>query len=263
MPIGIFDSGIGGLTVLKEIKRLLPDEDIVYFGDTARVPYGIKSRDTVIKFSMQNANFLLSLNVKMIIAACNTSSSCSLQALKKRFPIPVIGVIEPGVKEAAAKTKNMRLGVIGTRATVSSGAYQQAIKKANPHIFVKAVSCPLFVPLAEEGWLDDEITHMVASRYLKTLKEEGIDTIILGCTHYPLLEGVIRRVLGSGVNVVDSATQTAKSVKRTLIDNSLQSSRKKAGSYKFFVSDEERRFKEVGSKFLGSRIEGVKRVSVD
>jgi glutamate racemase len=261
-PLGVFDSGIGGLTVLKALKKVLPKEDIVYFGDTARVPYGTKSRDTVVKFSIQNADFLIHLNVKMIIVACNTSSSYSLSALKRRYDVPVVGVIEPGAKEAATTTRNMKLGVIGTRATVMSGAYQDAIKKIDSRIYVKAISCPLFVPLAEEGWLKNKITSLVADSYLRTFTKDKIDTIILGCTHYPLLKGSISKVLGKGVHVVDSATQTARVVKQILFENGVQSARKRNGRYRFFVSDEEKLFKKVGSRFLGSRIKDVKRVDV-
>ena len=261
-PLGVFDSGIGGLTVLKELKKILPGEDIVYFGDTARVPYGTKSKETVTRFSIQNADFLIKLGVKMIVVACNTSSSYSLEVLKRRFSIPVIGVIEPGAIEAVNSTKNMRIGVIGTRATVSSGAYKDAIKRIEKGISVKSMSCPLFVPLAEEGWFNNDITAMVASYYLKGLKREKIDTIILGCTHYPLLKRVVSNFFGPRVFIVDSAVQTSRMVKETLLNNDIASKKKSGGVYRFYVSDEPGLFKKVGSKFLGSKITFVKKVNI-
>lgn len=261
-PIGIFDSGLGGLTVFKEIKKLLPAEDIVYFGDTARVPYGTKSRQTVIKFSVQNADFLVSLNVKMIIVACNTSSSFSLPVLKKRYKIPVIGVIEPGARKAAGVTKKMKVGVIGTKATVSSNVYEKEIKKINPKIKIISASCPLFVPLVEEGWLKEDVTKKIARQYLNSLKKENIDTIVLGCTHYPLLKSTIRGVLGGDVRLIDSATQTAMAVKKIINEKNIYNQRKGRGKYRFYVSDEPELFRKVGSGFLGSRIACIKKVDV-
>jgi len=260
--IGIFDSGLGGLTVLKEIKKILPREDIVYFGDTARVPYGTKSKETVIKFSAQNAGFLTGLNVKMIVVACNTSSSFSLPALKRRYDIPVIGVIEPGAREAARATRKMKVGVIGTRATVSSGVYEREIKRINPEIRVTSEACPLFVPFAEEGWLKDDITKRVAGRYLAPFKKRNIDAIVLGCTHYPLLKPAIRGALGKDVALIDSAAQTAKAVKRALEERGMRTSKNGMGKCRFYVSDEPGLFKKIGSRFLGSRIDGVKKVDV-
>jgi len=260
-PIGIFDSGIGGLTVFKEIKKALPGEDIVYFGDTARVPYGTKSKDTVIKFSVQNADFLVSLNVKMIVVACNTSSSYSLPVLKKRYDIPVIGVIKPGAKEAASITKKLKVGVIGTKATISSSIYNKEIKRINPDIDVVTASCPLFVPLVEEGWLRTDVTGITARKYLDPIRKKGIDAIVLGCTHYPLLKPVIRQIFGADVMIIDSAMQTAKAVKDILCENGINN-QGGSGDYRFYVSDEPELFKGIGSKFLGSRIASVKRVEV-
>jgi glutamate racemase len=261
-PIGIFDSGIGGLTVFKEIKKLLPGEDVIYLGDTARVPYGTKSKDTVVKFSIQNANFLVRLNVKLIVAACNTSSSYSLPILKRRYNIPVLGVIEPGAKAAASVTRNLRVGIIGTKATISSGVYKKELKKLNPKIDVTSESCPLFVPLVEEGWLKEDVTKMVAKRYLSPLKKKNIDVIVLGCTHYPLLKPVIRDVFGKGVTLVDSATQTAKVVKEVIYRKKIYNRKKGKGKYRFYVTDEPGLFKKVGSRFLGNSIDNIKKVEL-
>lgn len=260
-PIGIFDSGIGGLTVFKEVKRVLPKEDIVYFGDTARVPYGTKSKDTVIRFSVQNADFLVGANVKMIVIACNTSSSYSIPVLRQRYDIPVLGVIEPGAKEAAAATRKMKIGVIGTRATIASGSYEKEIKRINPEIDIFTAKCPLFVPLVEEGWLKEDVTKIVAKKYLEPLKRKKIDTIVLGCTHYPMLKPVIREVLGKGVTIIDSAVETAKAVRGILEEKKIN---KKQGRprYRFYVSDEPELFKRIGSSFLGERIRNVKQVEV-
>lgn len=261
-PIGIFDSGLGGLTVFKEIKKLLPNEDIVYFGDTARVPYGAKSKETVVKFSVQNANFLAGLNVKMIVVACNTSSSFSLPALRRRCDVPVIGVIEPGAQKAASVTRRMKVGVIGTKATISSGVYEKRIKEIDPEIDVTSVSCPLFVPLVEEGWLKENVTEEIARRYLRPFKGKKIDAIVLGCTHYPLLKSAIRKVLGRGVRLIDSATQTARAVEKITRNKNIDNQRKTKGSYRFYVSDEPELFKKIGSRFLGGKIANIKKVDI-
>lgn len=259
-PIGVFDSGIGGLTVVKEIMRYLPYEDIVYFGDTARVPYGTKSPNTVIKFSIENALFLLRFNVKLIVVACNTSSSYSLPILKNNFKVPVMGVINPGAEEATKITRCGRIGVIGTFATIQSAAYEKEIKKINSDLKVFSQACPLFVPLAEEGWLNDKVTYEIAKRYLKPLKDKGIDTLILGCTHYPLLKEVIKGVTGKGVALIDSAKQIACHAKEVLIWKGELSKRKKAGRYRFYVSDEPKKFAKSGERFLGQKIGFVKKV---
>lgn len=261
-PIGIFDSGIGGLTVFKEIKRLLPREDIIYFGDTARVPYGAKSKDTVIKFSIQNADFLIGIGIKMIVVACNTSSGYSLPVLKRRYNIPVIGVIEPGAREAATVTQKMRIGVIGTKATVSSGAYEREIKKINPKIKVISASCPLFVPLVEEGWLEDDVTRIIAERYLRPFKRDDTDVIVLGCTHYPLLKPIIRNVLGRGISLIDSATETAEAVRQIVHEKKIYNGRAGNGKYRFYITDEPNLFKKIGSRFLGSPIKNIKKVEI-
>lgn len=259
-PIGIFDSGVGGLTVVSEIEKLLPKEGIVYFGDTARVPYGTKSKETVTKFSVENIEFLMEHDVKLVVVACNTASSLSLNFLKRCFRVPVIGVIEPGATSAASMTRNSRIGVIGTQATISSGAYEKAIRRISSKLSVYSQSCPLFVPLVEEGWLGGKVTLEVASVYLEPLKRRRIDTLILGCTHYPLLKDVIRKVMGGNVLLINSARSVAEETKAILGANGLLNSSKGNGRQQFFVSDEPGRFIKLGMKFLKRRIECVRRV---
>jgi glutamate racemase len=257
-PIGIFDSGIGGLTVVKEVIKELPNEDIVYFGDTARLPYGNKSAQTVIRFSLENARFLLKFGVKFIIVACNTSSSIALPTLRRRFRIPFLGVIRPAVKEAVQLSSKGRIGIIGTRATVASSCYRREIKRINPRVKSFLQACPLFVPLAEEGWMNDEVTLKVARTYLTPILKKDIDTLILGCTHYPLLKGVIRKVVGEQINFVDSAKETAREAKRMLVRNKLCTTRKsQAAECKFYVSDEPAVFRKVGRSFLGKTIKSA------
>lgn len=249
--IGIFDSGIGGLTVLRELVGVLPREHTIYLGDTARVPYGIRSAETVTRYCFENTSFLLSQEIKMLVVACNTASAVSLDAVKREFPLPVIGVLEPGARAAATATRNRKVGVIGTEATIASGAYEKAIKRIDPSIEVLSLACPLFVPLVEEGWYDNEVADLVAARYLGVLNERGIDTLVLGCTHYPLLKGVIGRVLGNGITLIDSATETAREVADVL--DKLNWMRTDAGPpvRKFFVTDTPARFEKIGSTFLG------------
>ena len=258
-PIGIFDSGVGGLTVAEKIREMLPGEDLIYFGDTARVPYGTKSRETVTKFSVENIEFLMEHNVKLVIVACNTASSLSLDFLKRCFRVPIIGVIEPGAREAISATRNNRIGVIGTHATVSSGAYEKAIRKISPRYSVFTQACPLFVPLVEEGWEDKDVTRTVTQAYLKPLKEKGIDTLIMGCTHYPILREVLRKVVGKDVVLIDSAREVAKEAKNILDASGLLNTSKSKGRDKFFVSDEPNRFIKIGEKFLKRRIKCAKR----
>lgn len=258
-PIGIFDSGVGGLTVVGKIREILPNENLVYFGDTARVPYGTKSKETVTKFSVENVEFLMEYNVKMVVVACNTASSLSLDFLKRCFRVPVIGVIEPGAREAVSATRNNRIGVIGTNATVSSGAYEKAVKKISPRYSVFTQACPLFVPLVEEGWADKDVTKTVTQIYLKPLKEKRIDTLIMGCTHYPILKDILKKVMGSGVVLVDSAKEIAKEARDILDANGLLNASKKCGEQRFFVSDEPNRFVRIGDKFLKRHIKCVKR----
>ena len=258
-PIGIFDSGVGGLTVFSEVEKALPREEIVYFGDTARVPYGTKSKETVTRFSVENVEFLMRHDVKLVVVACNTASSLCLDFLKRCFRVPIIGVIEPGAKCAADATRTAIVGVVGTNATVSSGAYEKAIKRLNGRISVFSQACPLFVPLVEEGWTDNKVCRDAASVYLGPLKAKGIDTLILGCTHYPLLKDVIGRVMGKGVMLVDSAREVAKEAGLILDASGLRNGSAGKKRHKFFVSDEPKRFVKLGGRFLRQRIECVKK----
>ncbi|RKY79516.1 glutamate racemase [candidate division KSB1 bacterium] len=262
-PIGVFDSGIGGLTVVHELFNHLPNESIVYFGDTARVPYGSKSPDVVKKFGLQDILFLLGKNVKLVIAACHTVSSIALDELNQIFHLPILGVVEPGVKAAAKATKNGKIGVIGTRGTVSSRAYETKLAKISADIQVFPQACPLFVPLAEEGWLDNEITRSIARIYLDPLKEKGIDTLILGCTHYPLLKKIIAEVLGPDVTIIDSAEETAKLVARRLSLLNLEREENGSVQHKFFVSDIPHQFREIGERFLGTDLGNVTRIDIE
>lgn len=260
-PIGVFDSGVGGLTVVGQIQNILPQEDIVYFGDTARVPYGTKSKETITRFSVENVEFLMTHDVKLVVVACNTASSLSLEFLKRCFKVPIIGVIEPGAKCAVSSTRNRRIGVIGTNATVSSGAYEKAIKKISPGNTVFTQSCPLFVPLVEEGWGEKKVAYDIAEIYLKVLKTKNIDTLILGCTHYPILRQVIKDVMGRSVLLIDSAKEVAKEARLVLDSCGLLNRRTKKGEHRFFVSDEPGRFIKIGERFLNKKIKCVKRAA--
>jgi len=258
-PIGIFDSGVGGLTVFSEVEKALPREEIIYFGDTARVPYGTKSKETVTRFSVENIEFLMKHNVKLILVACNTASSLSLAFLKRCFRVPIIGVIDPGAKNAVNITRNDRIGVIGTNATICSGAYEKAIKKISLKAAVYSQSCPLFVPLAEEGWTDERVTHDVAAIYLNSLKKKNIDTLILGCTHYPLLKNIISHVMGPKVSLVDSAKEVAKEAGNILDVNGLLNETSGKKKHRFFVSDETGPFVKLGERFLKRKIISIRR----
>ena len=259
-PIGVFDSGVGGLTVARELIHQLPSETIIYFGDTARVPYGIKSKETVIRFSIENILFLLKHDVKLICVACNTVSSVALPVIKNHFKVPIIGVISPGVREAVYATQSKRVGVIGTKGTIRSRTYELEINHLDPEVKVTAVACPLFVPFVEEGWLSGDVVLSVARTYLKPLKEAKVDTVILGCTHYPLLKHVIRGVLGDDVTLIDSAKQVAIEVKKTLAQDGLLN-KGRLGKQKFFVSDNPEWFSNLAERFLGKAVKGVKKVS--
>ena len=261
--IGIFDSGVGGLTVLKEIVRVLPQEDTIYLGDTARVPYGTKSPETVTRYSQQITSFLVSRDIKLLVVACNTASAFSLDALKERFPIPIVGVIEPGSRRAAAVTRTGKVGVIGTEGTIRSSAYAKAIKRMNPEIEVITRACPLFVPLAEEGWVDNEVARLTARIYLQGLKEEGVDTLVLGCTHYPLLKGIISEALGEEVTLVDSAEETARTVAEILRGSGVLRPSSEKGNHHYFVTDVPAGFIRVGNRFLGGRLGDVYQVNLE
>lgn len=254
-PIGIFDSGVGGLTVASRIMNQLPNEKIVYFGDTARVPYGSKSKETVTKFAKQDVRFLLSKNVKAVIIACNTVSSNSLEELKNTFSIPIFGVVIPGAEEAAKTTKNCKIGVIATSATVRSDAYRKEILKTNPNAEVFSKACPLFVPLAEEGWADEEITRLTAEKYISELLQKGIDTIVMGCTHYPLLRNCIKKVVGSEITLVDPAYDTSIVVKQYLEQNSLLRETSNEPEHEFYVSDKTETFGKICSEALHKNFE--------
>lgn len=263
----MFDSGVGGLTVLRELIRFLPGEDFIYFGDTARVPYGGRSPETVIRYSREDARFLQDQGVKMVVVACNTSSAIALPALADNFPLPIIGVVEPGARAAARATRIGRIGVIGTEATIRSQAYDKVIRSLNPEVRVRSVACPLFVPLVEEGWVRDTIVRSIVQRYLarfntKLLNSTGIDVLLLGCTHYPLLKGVIRDVMRKKVRLIDSAVETARGVRQLLRETDLARKRVSGGKIKFFSSDDPDKFQRLGQKFLGRSITRVKRVQV-
>ena len=262
-PIGVFDSGIGGLTVVKRLSSVLPRENIVYFGDTARVPYGSKSNATVIDYSIQNSTFLLHKNVKAIVVACNTASSIAIPELKKNFNIPIIGVILPGADLASKETKNYRIGVIGTRATISNAAYSKAIKEINNKIEVFEKACPLFVPIAEEGWTHHQATYDIAEEYLKELRVKEIDTLVLGCTHYPILADVIQEVIGKNVKLIDSGVATADVVRNEINRIGFETNSAVTGNLDLFVSDIPTTFKQVAELFLGKRINDVIKVDIE
>lgn len=256
-PIGVFDSGVGGLTVAREIMRELPDESIVYFGDTARVPYGSKSRETVTTFSKQIIRFLKTKDVKAIVIACNTASAFALHEVAKDADIPIIGVIEPGARTANNVTENGRVGIIATEGTVRSGTYEKVLKKINPNLKVFLKACPLFVPLVENGFIcrDDQIVRLVIRRYLSELKETGVDTLILGCTHYPLLRDAIADFMGDGVTLVDSGYETAIYCSKILRENNLLNTDGVHQTPEFYVSDTPDGFKSVAGLFLGRNME--------
>jgi glutamate racemase len=262
-PIGVFDSGIGGLTVLREIFEKLPAENTIYLGDTARVPYGIRSPETVTRYSFENTRFLSSKDIKLLVIACNTASSVSLEAVRGGFPVPVVGVIGPGAKAAASATKNRRVGVIGTEATVRSGAYAETIKALDRRIEVFSMACPLFVPLVEEGWTEGRITEMVADKYLSEIIIKDIDTLVLGCTHYPLLKPVFSHLLGDQVRLIDSAIETADEISKTLGDRALLNMSSGPGIHEFYVTDAPGKFLAVGERFLGRRIEHIETVHIE
>lgn len=258
-PIGVFDSGLGGLTVVKELIRQLPNERIVYFGDTARVPYGTKSADTIIRYSREIVRALLEYKVKMVVVACNTASSLALDVIKKEFDVPIIGVIEPGAKKAAQVTRNKKIGIIATSSTVKSGKYAMKIVQLDGHITVTSQACPLFVPLVEEGWFEHQVTFQVARQYLKDMKKKNIDTLILGCTHYPLLKGVLRQVMGPKVQLVDSAKEVALQVKELLTKEKCLAARLGPGQHMFIVTDEPKQFQSLALRFLGEGVKNVRR----
>jgi glutamate racemase len=260
--IGIFDSGVGGLTVLKEIMAKLPRENMIYLGDTARVPYGIRSAETVTRYSFENTNFLLSQEIKLLVIACNTASAISLDEVKKEYPLPVIGVLEPGARAAVEATRTRKVGVIGTEATIGSGAYGKAIRRLAPDVEVRSLACPLFVSLAEEGWTDNDVAALVAEKYLSSLRDSGIDTLVLGCTHYPLLKSVITKAVGDSIRLIDSATETAKEVAAVLEKLKWAGNGQGQGLRKFYVTDSPSRFEKIGKRILGDDTLSAEQVRV-
>jgi glutamate racemase len=255
-PIGVFDSGLGGLTVAHAIMRQLPAESLIYFGDTARVPYGPKSPDTVRRYSHEIAGFLLDQGVKAIVVACNTATAHALPMLQDELDVPVIGVVEPGARAAVRATRSGRIGVIATTGTIKSGAYVRAIEAESPDAHVTALACPLFVPLVEEGWTQHEATHAIAREYLAPFMHGEVDTLVLGCTHYPLLKPLIGELIGRQVRLIDSAEETALDTRRMLAEHSLDAGAG-AGSYRFIASDDQQQFLTLGQRFFGDTIERV------
>jgi glutamate racemase len=261
-PIGVFDSGIGGLTVVRELLHQLPRESLIYFGDTARVPYGNKSPATVRRYAREILAFLVERGVKMVVVACNTASAHALEELRRISPVPVEGVIDPGARAAVAASRSGRIGVIGTAGTVASGAYERAIHAHAGAAAVVAQPCPLFVPLVEEGWLDHPATRLVAEAYLGELTAHDIDTLVLGCTHYPLLKPLLAEVLGPGIALIDSAEQTARAVSAELAHSTLHAPKTAQAHVHFVVSDAPDQFKRVGTRFLGERVTDIELVTL-
>lgn len=262
-PIGVFDSGVGGLTVVREIMRQLPGENVIYFGDTARVPYGSKSKETILKFSRQIVRFLMTKRVKAIVFACNTASALALEEMRSEIEIPVVGVVKPGARMAADMTKTKSVGVIGTDATIKSGIYTDYIRQLDPEITVIGKACPLFVPLVEEGLLEDRITDDMVDRYLSELKPYNVDALVLGCTHYPLLMNPIKRYMGQSVTLVNPAYETAKELKNILNKNQLLNQNVITPSYEFYVSDGEDKFKAFADDVLPINIRSVNVVDIE
>lgn len=263
-PIGIFDSGVGGLTVYRELKRRLPEERFLYLGDTARVPYGTKSAETIVKYSLQNGQFLTTLGVKLLVVACNTASSYAMEAMVETFDVPVVGVIPSGVRKALELSRNRKIGVIATESTVASESYQDMIRQLEPASEIWAKACPLFVPLVEDGWLDHPVTAEVSRIYLEEIKGRSIDTLILGCTHYPMLKKVISAVAGPGVNLVDSAEALAGEIRQILIALGLERKPDPAQppEDEFYVTDSVARFRKVAEIFLARSVEKVQTIDL-
>ncbi len=262
-PIAVFDSGIGGLTVLNEIMEQLPGEDIIYFGDTARIPYGTRSKETVIKYVKESFKFLMTKDIKAIVIACNTASALAMEEAKEDFDIPIIGVVDPGAAAAAACTKNNIIGVIGTEGTINSNSYQRKIRKQLPNAEIIGVSCPLFVQIVEEGWENSDVAYISAQKYLLELKEHNIDTLVLGCTHYPALRYTIGKVMGDKVKLVNPAYETAKLTKNILKEQGLLNEKLEDGIYNYYVSDDPEKFKRIGGHMIRKQIEIVEKVIID
>jgi len=257
-PIGVFDSGLGGLTVFKALARRMPGESLVYFGDTAHVPYGSKSPEAIARYSTAVARFLAGRGIKLLVVACNTSSAWALPAIRKAVKVPVIGVIEPGARAALAATRGGRVGVIGTEATVKSGAYPKAIRALSPKTKTASQACPLFVPLVEEGWWDGKVVDEVARKYTAPLRKAGVDSVILGCTHYPYLKKVLAKAMGPRVKLIDSAEETARETETLLSELRLRAPNGRLGHREFYASDAPERFARLGKRMLGSAVKRVK-----
>jgi glutamate racemase len=262
-PIGVFDSGVGGLTVVKEIMNQIPGETIIYFGDTARLPYGSKSKETIITYTRQIIRFLMGKDVKAIVIACNTASAFALETVKAEFDIPMLGVVKPGAKVAAETTKNGNIGVIGTEGTIRSGIYNEFLSQTNPQVKVYGKACPLFVPLVEEGLIDDSVTMEMARRYIGELLAYDIDTLVLGCTHYPLLRKTIRKIVGDHIEMVNPAYETAKSLKEVLVMEALENDNVLKTDHKFFVSDGAEKFKRFANSILPCEVVETKDVNIE
>lgn len=254
-PIGIFDSGVGGLTVFREVSRILPEEDLIYLGDTARLPYGSKSSEAILRFSLECANFLLLQNIKLLLVACHTASAHALEILQKRLPIPVIGVIQPGYELLMASTRSQRVAILATQSTISSHVYQNLIRQHYPMAQVFPVACPLFVPLAEESLYDHEAAHLIARHYLQPLNSANVDAVLLACTHYPLLKSAIQKALDPSVTILESATSCAQLARSLLAEKGKLREQKKTPLYRFFVTDHPERFSTLAKTFLGREIE--------
>lgn len=262
-PIGVFDSGIGGLTVAKEIMHQIPNERIIYFGDTARVPYGSKSKETVITYTKQITHFLMNKGVKAIVIACNTASAMALETVEKEIDIPIIGVVKPGVKMAEKATKNGRIGVIGTEATIRSDIYKELLSKSNPNLTVFGKACPLFVPLVEEGLIEDSVTIEMARRYMSELTVHDIDTLVLGCTHYPLLRKIIQKIVGEQVTLVNPAYETARCLKQLLVEQQLEHHGELKENHNFYVSDGAEKFRQFANTILPCEVVEIKDVNIE
>lgn len=261
-PIGVFDSGLGGLTVLKEINKCLPHEDVIYFGDTARVPYGPRSKETIIKYTFQAINFLMTRDVKAIVIACNTATARALAEANEKYDIPIIGVVEAGARTAAQYTKNKVIGVIGTSGTINSKAYNKAIKSIDNKIKVIGKACPLFVPLVEEGWANKEISSTAAHMYLDSLVERGIDSLVLGCTHYPILKRTIGEAVGSQIKLINPAKETALDLKKILENKDIINKSEEQGVCTYFVSDINEQFSKVAGEFLKRKITDLEKIEI-
>ncbi len=261
-PIGVFDSGIGGLTVVSELMRQLPHERIIYFGDTARVPYGPKSADTVLRYSREIVSWLQEEGVKVVVVACNTATAHALPALRAESSVPVIGVVDPGARAAQAATRGGPIGVIGTAGTIASGAYERALRAIASDVPIIARACPLLVPLVEEGWLDAPATRLIAEEYLSPMLAQGVDTLVLGCTHYPLLKPLLSEIAGEGVTLIDSAEETAAETGRVLEERRIRANGNSRPRHRFVASDAPEHFLRVGQRFLGSAIDRVDQLTL-